>query len=425
MQVFYLGLERQYQFPLGDLQEGPLNWIPFGAPFYEESPPALNHTVKSWIFELPNQYRGLHSDMFLTEMQGLLYWMLQIDLEDRPRATDVRRGLHRLHKIATGRILESVNSVPITSLPTRSTRPSIVSIGTTRSPNRQPVYGLSVANLVNNIKSGSLEDVEECLRLQPDVEGLHENDRPLIHAIERKEKPFLRAPIIKALLEHKSDLDVRTRSFENETPLFLAVSKGDVDMVRILHDALIKNKCGFYLDVFSQDGKTPLMEAARLNHVAVVSELLKRGADTTICMGQYQHNCLHFAVMNIESDEDLLKAFVGQMDFNLCPIGIVGYETPMMQHIKLGVRQKYGEKVNAKWERKFNMLLRGKGDVNMRYPQKSPLQLAIEEDKVDIVRILLKADAKLPDKENGTSREMKKLITQTRNEIKAASKTRR
>lgn len=163
VQIFSLGLELRYQFQLGALQEGPLNWKPFGDRFCGEDPPALNQNVGAWIAELPKRYHGLYDDMFLAEMQSLLSWMLQIDLEMRPRATDVRRCLHRLYKVATGRILESVDSSSITSSPTTATRPSISSLFPTITPD-PPVYGLTVGALVSSIKSGSVDDVNECLR---------------------------------------------------------------------------------------------------------------------------------------------------------------------------------------------------------------------------------------------------------------------
>jgi ankyrin repeat protein len=144
----------------------------------------------------------------------------------------------------------------------------------------------------------------------------------------------------------------------------------------------------------------------------VVSALLDAGADTKICTGDDKHNCLHYAVDNIASEEDLIRAFLGRnMDFNLSPSGITGYETPMMRHIWNGVSEKYGTpKANARWKRKFDALLDGGGNVNMPYPRRSPLEIAIKENKVDIVEELMMAGAELPRGEIKATHEMKRLI---------------
>lgn len=399
VRIFALGLEHGHQSEHDTLKDRPFDWQHIERPFCEGSPPVMNQNVENWIQNLPTQYRQSYNVELLDAMQDLLFKMLVMDFHKRPSASHVRGCLHRLHIMAM-----------------EERRPDS---STTTTPD-QPLDRFRVGNLVKNIQIGSVDEVKQCLRHQLDVEEVYEKDRPLIHAIKRGV-----APMISALWEHKPDLDVKNPSSEGETPLNLAVSKGDVGMVKVLIDALIQNNSKDALNERSKAGKTPLMEAASRGHVAVVSELLDRGADTEICVGQDKQNCLHYAVGNIGSKEDLLKEFVGKMDFNWSPDGIKGYETPMMRHISLGVNERYGTtKANSLWRRKFEVLLDGKGDVNRKYPHISPLQLAIAKDKVDIVEVLLEAGATLPHGENGTSNKMKKMIRTMKEKLGASATSR-
>jgi ankyrin repeat protein len=412
-QIFGLGLAHAHHFLPRALEERPLErkltWKPFNVRFCGEGLPALNPEVEKWIEELPDLYCGSFHNLFLTEMKSLLSSMLQINSESRPSATKVRRHLHSLYRMATGDGLPFTDPGSTTPLPISTpTRSSISSDPDLRTPG-PPIDRLSIGLLVVIIESGDVKSVKECLKSKPDVEEHHENDRPLIHAIKIKGES---APIVSALLQYKSDLDVETPSFAKETPLHLAISKGDVDLVRLLIGALVRNNSESGLNELSTKGKTPLMEAAYRGHVAVVSALLDAGADTKICTGDDKHNCLHYAVDNIASEEDLIRAFLGRnMDFNLSPSGITGYETPIMRHIWNGVHGKYGiPKANARWKRKFDALLDGGGNVNMPYPRRSPLEIAIKENKVDIVEELMMAGAELPRGEIKATHEMKRLI---------------
>lgn len=149
-------------------------------------------------------------------------------------------------------------------------------------------------------------------------------DRPLIYAIESGDARMICAP-----WECKADLDVKTRPSKGETPLNLAIMKGDVEMVKGLIDILIDNDSSASLNELSRSGNT-LMEAASYSHVAIVSELLNRGADPIICVGESRLNCLHYTADNIDSKEGLLEAFIGKINFGQSPPGIGGYKTAII-----------------------------------------------------------------------------------------------
>lgn len=389
VRVFYLGLEHSLtnQPEFDASRHRSYNWQDIRNAFFEGAPPALNHDVRSWIESLPTRYRQVHSVGLLTKMRDLLFSMLKIDLNDRPRAFDVRSSLHELYNIASGDAPESVDSSSMESFPNTSISQRRSSTSTHRTFDRSSDR-IGVGVLVSSIKSDDVENVRESLRKDPDMEEAYEGDRPLIHAIMRGIPS-----IVQALLAHKPDLDVRSCSSKGETPLHLATLKGDVKVVRVLIDALIQNGFQESLNELFKD-KTPLMVAASEGHVAVVSLLLDKHADTTICTGENREDCLHHAVRNINAQEDLIRAFVGKMDFNQAP---EGYETPLMKHISLGIKEQYGtSEVDSLWLKKFNVLIEGKGDVKRVYPLGSPLQLAIENGKVDIARALLRAGAPPP-----------------------------
>lgn len=424
--IFALGLGPGCLPEFDAMRGRPVNGRPVEDRFYGGSPPVLNQNVKVWIEDLPKRFHDSHNVELLNGMRDLLFQMLARDFRDRLSAYQVRTRLHKLCHLPIEpepepmppyrgpAILPVIPPTPPTtprssSHRSNSSRMSQESVLTTRNFNQSPDQ-LEVGVLVNSIKSGSVDDVKQCLRRRPDVEDHHKGDRPLIYAIEKSS-----APMIRALWEYKQDLDAKSLSSEGETPLNLAVLKGDVEMVKILIDILVHNDPNASLNELSRVGKTPLMEAAFRGHVAVVSELLNRGADPTICVGEVQLNSLHYAVDNIDAKEDLLEAFMGKMDFDQSPPEINGYETPMMRHISRGVDGHYGTpKAKPLWKKKFDVLLKGGADVNRSYPEQRPLQRAMARNHVQIAEVLLLADAIIPHGEKGTSHEMKKMIKRVR-----------
>lgn len=434
VRVIALGLNRGRQQPERDARRGRLvERPPVPDRYYTENPLALDQDVKEWIMVLPEQYRDSYNLQFLHEIRDLLLSMLQIHFSNRPYADEVHSRLHRLCKMPmdpTRPFLSPPLPSPPSSIPPATAVPSTTptplttpntsrtsqeSISTTRTVDiLQDPFQIQINFLVDKIKNGTVDIVEQFLESQPDldIEQRCEGNRPLIHAIESGS-----ADMIYVLWEHKQTLDVESRSSQEETPLNLAVLKGDFDKVKIIIDILVRHRSEACLNETSQAGKTPLMEAASQGHVAMVSELLNRGAEPTI-FDDDRLNCLHYAVDNIDSTEDLLKAFKGFMHFDHPPPRIKTYETyetPMMRHISHGIDGAYGAlDINPLWEKKFHVLLSGKADVNKSYPIKSPLQLAIAQNKVQIAEVLLKANAFLPHAEKGTTKEMQRMLKRVR-----------
>lgn len=430
VRILALGLTHGRQSEVDAGRASPVELPSFSKRFYQENPLALNWEVKKWIDDLPSQYSDSYDVSFLAQIQRLLRSMLKINYADRPYTDKVHKDLHALCSMRI-KPLPARSSPPevrvTTPTPPATPSTSTRTLTTPRTSNDSPSSArttdqpLDLINLVNNIREGNLDVVEQILHDKSDIdlEKSYKGNRPLIHAIEEGS-----ADIIYSLWNYRKDLDVKTPSSEEVAPLHLAVLNGDVDKVKALIDILLNNDPKASLDEPSTARKTPLMEAAEHGHVAVVSELLERGADTTItnCVGETQLNCLHYAVMNIESKEDLIKAFKGKMDFDQSPPDLEGYETAMMLHISLGLHGSYGTpKVGNRiwdlWEKKFYVLLAGEADVNRRYPFTSPLQCAIDAKNVRIKDILLDAGATLSRKEKAKKSETRSGIKKWRMEI--------
>lgn len=453
VRVFALGLDPE---SLPELDERRKEWPDrhaFDDSFYRGEPPALNSNVKTWIEELSTRYRSSLNPGVPEKMQNLLNSMLQIDFQQRVSARDVRIGLQALYYSLTHSKSDASTSTQINlrgSLSGSSTMSGMsqsstdfTSISISHPP--RPVKDVGI--LVNVMKSEDINQVRQILEDEVDVEQTYEGDRPLIHAIK-----MTNAAIIEELSKyqrrsHSRNLDVRTLSSNNQTPLYLAIGKGDVDTVRAVIDADIDPDIEPDIDAETgsdsnagtnallnepYEGKTPLMHAAFLGHAGVVSFLLERGADHRICVQQDKLNCLHFAVKSgNRAQADVIKAFKHKMVFDQLPPDTTvdgegtpskprSYETPMMLHIKLAPEDSYGSLgPDSLWGRKFKALLEGGADVNRTYNsgiralEKNSLEIAVQETKPMLVQVLVSAGATLPLGyviPSGSSRDMKKLL---------------
>ncbi|KAJ5372062.1 hypothetical protein N7517_004068 [Penicillium concentricum] len=409
VRVFALGLDPESLSELDRMRREPLNARAHDDCFYRGSPPALNPAVETWIENLPTRYPIPHNPVFFQELQKLLRSMLEINYHRRSSASEVQRSLHRLHS-------------------------SSISNFTPRSSVGGASKGVGV--LVTVMKSGDIDQVREILLDEVDVEQCHENERPLIYAIE-----MANASMINALSEYQRkflnlNLDVRTPSFKRQTPLYLAVCKGDFDVVKAVIDAYVGPESHAnvspLLNELCED-KTPLMQAAFLGQARVVSLLLQRGADHRICVQHQKLNCLHYAVkINNLAREDVIRAFKGNMVFDQLPpenpldssdniSSTAEYETPMMLHVSLA---REGVEIDSLWRNKFKALLEGGADVNRRYKpgtilEISLLQMAAFERRELLAKVLVDAGATLPEGyviPPGSSHEMKKLLKKARRE---------
>ncbi|KAJ5568306.1 hypothetical protein N7450_010792, partial [Penicillium hetheringtonii] len=170
--VFDLGLEHSliHRSELDAPRHRPFDWQNIQNSFFEGNPPALKHTVRSWIESLPAQYCQIHSVGLLTGMRDLLLRMLEIDYNNRPKAPEVRRSLHKLCHMVDEPAPESVDPSSVESDLITPNPPRTSSISTIRTSD--PPFGVGV--LVSSIKSGSVDNVKHSLRGQPDVEEANE-----------------------------------------------------------------------------------------------------------------------------------------------------------------------------------------------------------------------------------------------------------
>ncbi|KAJ5425441.1 hypothetical protein N7465_000511 [Penicillium sp. CMV-2018d] len=417
--------------------------------FCRGEPPALNSNIKTWIEELSTRYRSSLNTDVPEKMQNLLNSMLQINFQQRASAREVRTGLQSLYYSLTRSKSDAAPSTQINlrgSLSGSSTMSGMsqsstdfTSISTSHPP--RPVKDVGV--LVNVMKSKDITQVRQILEDEVDVEQTYEGDRPLIHAINMTNAAMIKELSKYQRRSHNRNLDVRTLSSANQTPLYLAVGKGDVDTVRAVIDANLDHAIDAGTGSDSNgdtnallnelcEGKTPLMQAAFLGHAGVVSLLLEKGADYRICVQQDKLNCLHFAVKSgNRAQADVIKAFKHKMVFDQLPpdttVDSEGtpskprrYETPMMLHITLAPEDSYSSLgPDSVWGRKFKALLEGGADLNRTYNpgvrglEKNCLEFAVWETKPVLVQVLVGAGATLPLGyviPPGSSREMKRLL---------------
>jgi serine/threonine protein kinase len=445
--------------------------------FHQGIPPVLNHGVEKWIQDLTTEYFEKYDNEFLEQMKKLFRSMLEIDYCLRSSANQVQSDLHELHELlkdsefkrrpSTVATLPSSRSTSITTLSSTSTpvvldedirheTSQTMTVITKVNPTtpslsspRRTGNVREVGGLVNNIKLGGIVEVLDVLKDIVDVEQSHEGNKPLFYAIENS-----KADVIDELSRyqqkyHHSPLDVRTlvrtSSGEQISPLEFAIQLGDADTVRAVIDADIllddRRNIAALLNERLEGGRTPLMVAALWGHASVVTLLLDRRADHTVCIGESKENCLHFAVnAESKSKEDVIMAFKGRMDhFDQLPpdtrldtIGTTprstGYVTPLMLHIKVfrDSPDLYRQKESLLlWKRKFKALLDGHADLNKKFNPGTAMEktsfeavaLCNDNKHLLLADILRKGGATLPKGYKiRASGPMKKILQQAKRE---------
>lgn len=432
VRVFALALDPESLPELDRRRQEPFEGDALDDLFYRGDPPVLKSNIKTWIQELPTRYGSSFNPGVPEKMQNLLTSMLQIDYKDRASAREVRTGLQSLYhshtlpkpdeSLSTRINLRGSLSGSSTMSGMSQSSTDFTSISISHPP--RPVKDVGV--LVNVMRPGGINQVRQILEDEVDVEQTYEGDRPLIHAIR-----MTNAAIIKELSKyqrrsHNRNLDVRTLSSDNQTPLYLAIGKGDIESVRAVIDADfdpdIDAETGSDSNTHANsllnelcEGKTPLMQAVFLGHAGMVSLLLEKGADHKICVQQDKLNCLHFAVKaGNRAQADVIKAFKGKMVFDQLPPGTIidgegtpskpkSYETPLMLLIDRAPEDSDGSLgPDSVWGRKFRALLEGGADVNRTYNsgisglEKNSLEIAVRERKPILAQVLVGAGATLP-----------------------------
>ncbi|OKP09600.1 hypothetical protein PENSUB_5032 [Penicillium subrubescens] len=321
--------------------------------FQRRSPPILNPHVESWIKDLPVKYAASYEPEFLTGIQQLLGSMLAININERLSAHGVFAKLHTLQSRGRRSSMSPSTTYPNEDLnlpggnelsiggsgdgtsgrsmysrrlrsevgPNDNTQSSVPIPERIPTGPRHPGRFLSVGVLVSTIKNGTLKDVLNCLQAEVDLEEIDDNERPLIHAIQKGS-----APIVEALL--KKDANPELPASDGQSPLNLAICKGSLTIVKLL----LKAKAS--VNRLSKDNRTPLMEAARAGHAGIILELLDSGAECEVFIGRW--NCLHWAVCNTHCEADVIQTFNGRMDFDMTPPGLRdsdSFATPLMLHV--------------------------------------------------------------------------------------------
>ncbi|PLN80583.1 protein kinase-like protein [Aspergillus taichungensis] len=308
----------------------------------------LNPHIKSWLEGLPHTGYSSHSDM-LDGCCDLLLHTLKIDKASRPCASKVKDRLRYLALVADGSIKpnsvrkESLSSVS-TALTSEGDLTSLDSkVTATTAPERASTPTPPVdSRLIDTVTSALSRD-------------------------------------LKLLLSEKPALDLNQHGIAQKTPLYLAVERGNLDMVRILLDA------GATVDAPSAGNHTALMKAARDGQVDIVSHLLGAGAKATACSTDGLTS-LHYATYCKTQGANLINCFKDYAP-NLDPPNSQSQETPLLTLLK-------NHEGGILWEEKFLAFLDGGADMNHAdCNDVTPFSFAVSGDFHQIVRALLRTGA--------------------------------
>lgn len=372
--------------------------------FHRGSPPYLNPHIEQWLDGLPDRVQVSLPVDFMKESRALLRAMLAIPKPERPSARVVFDRLHRIERLAPHYTSTPAGTTFAPHTPSASHRSSTRSTPPTSSS--MPWQLLPVRLLVGAIESGQVHELEAILHAGVNVEEEHEGERPLFYAIKAKN-----IAAVEKLREHAGTLEIGITDKDDKTPLMLAAAQGDPELVDLLLEM------GAPVDGTSQTGLTPLMLAAREGHYKVVTTLLNQGADCQLYSPD-GWSAFHYAVHGFGTHH-LIKSFFGKVNVDIPTKGDL--EPPLVMLSKM-----YED--SDRWWDKFDTLLCLGSDVNKTDVRgRSPLLIAIEDNRVKLARYLLtERGATLPPKykRRSLSSDMQSVISQAKKMEKSTSERR-
>jgi len=176
-----------------------------------------------------------------------------------------------------------------------------------------PAQAASIDAVVKAVKFDYPEGVTKALSAGQDPNATDENGMPLLVLAARE-----KSDKVAAVLLDNPQTKIDAQDSAGETALMLASLNGDIDLVKLLitkgaqvnktgwtalhyaaangHDDIAKLLLGYsaYVDAPSPNGTTPLMMAARGDHLSTIKLLIDKGADIN-AKNQIGMNALAFA----------------------------------------------------------------------------------------------------------------------------------
>jgi ankyrin repeat protein len=207
--------------------------------------------------------------------------------------------------------------------------------------------------------------------IQPDVPDSEEHRMPLSYAASEGAIEAAR------LLLNSGKVDVNSRGCWGRTPLSYAVSAGAINMVRLL---LENGKT--MPDAADNSGRTPLSFAAEKGRMAVMKLLLESGVDADARDHSGRTPLSYAASSMVTTSTFKLLLESGKVD---CDSQDNRQRTPLWYASRSGATSI------------VELLLQtGKVNVNARDKKgRTPLSVAAEELNCDLVRLLIKANARV------------------------------
>ncbi|KAL4802306.1 kinase-like domain-containing protein [Aspergillus unguis] len=340
--------------------------------FHRGNPPVRNPHIEAWLNELPSRTNTGLSSKVLTDLRDLLLHALEINISDRPSASEIKRRLsdvlQNLPRAAPpSNVTEVFNNSPMPQ----------DEITSTTTPDHQPPDHQPPWSAVNTFLEKYPDNLHLVLKWELDVEENFEapskkHDRLLIHAIR-----YQSYEAVERLLE-RPNLDKESINSDGHTPLNCAIGLSDDRIVSRLLQA------GVDVNAPSMTGITPLMQATRFGHLEIARILLRQGAEV-MATSNLGYTCLHFVAYAPRAGAELIEEFKTRMSIDT--YSSITNETPFALLIRESRKEYY---VGNEWWAKFNAFLDARVNVNAQGADgKTPLYHAVRNN-LDVVTAALR-----------------------------------